>query len=54
MDAALTKAGIKHKFVRYKDRGHMRLTEDVINEMLSFIDDVEGSKPAATSAGRGR
>ncbi|HEY7285447.1 MAG TPA: alpha/beta hydrolase fold domain-containing protein [Vicinamibacterales bacterium] len=42
MTAALAKAGIKHKFVRYKDRGHMRLTDEVVNEMLAFIGDVEG------------
>jgi dipeptidyl aminopeptidase/acylaminoacyl peptidase len=42
MVAALAKAGIRHKFVRYKDRGHMRLTDEVVNEMLAFIGDVEG------------
>jgi dipeptidyl aminopeptidase/acylaminoacyl peptidase len=41
MAAALQKAGITHKFVRYKDRGHMRLTDEVVNEMLAFIADVE-------------
>lgn len=42
MVAALTKAGIKHKFVRYKDRGHMRLTDEVVTEMLAFFGDIEG------------
>lgn len=42
MVAALTKAGIKHKFVRFKDRGHMRLTDEVVNEMLAFIGHIEG------------
>jgi len=42
MAAALAKAGITHKFVRYKDRGHMRLIDDVVREMLAFIADVEG------------
>jgi dipeptidyl aminopeptidase/acylaminoacyl peptidase len=42
MAAALAKAGIKRKFVRYKDRGHMRLTGEVVSEMLAFIADVEG------------
>src|SRR5262245_52381504 len=37
MAAALAKAGIKHKFVRYKDRGHMRLIDEVVKEMLAFI-----------------
>lgn len=48
MAAALEKAGIKHKFVRYKDRGHMRLTDEVVNETLAFIADVEG-RPAKES-----
>lgn len=42
MVAALAKAGIKHTFVRYKDRGHMRLTDEVVNEMLAFIGNIEG------------
>jgi dipeptidyl aminopeptidase/acylaminoacyl peptidase len=42
MAAALAKAGLKHKFVRYKDQGHMRLTDEVVNEMLAFIADIEG------------
>ena len=41
MVAALKKAGVKHKFVHYKDRGHMRLTDEVVKEMLDFIADVE-------------
>jgi alpha-L-fucosidase 2 len=41
MVAALTKAGVKHKFVHYKDRGHMRLTDEVVKEMLDFIADLE-------------
>jgi acetyl esterase/lipase len=41
MVAALKKAGIKHKLVHYKDRGHMRLTDEVVKEMLDFIADVE-------------
>jgi dipeptidyl aminopeptidase/acylaminoacyl peptidase len=41
MVAALEKAGIKHKFVHYKDQGHMRLTDGVIKEMLDFIADIE-------------
>jgi dipeptidyl aminopeptidase/acylaminoacyl peptidase len=44
MAAALARAGIAHKFVRYKDRGHMRLTDEVVNEMLAFIADVEGAQ----------
>jgi dipeptidyl aminopeptidase/acylaminoacyl peptidase len=41
MVAALRKAGVKHKFVHYKDRGHMRLTDEVVKEMLDFIADIE-------------
>ena len=41
MVAALATAGVTHKFVRYKDRGHMRLTDEVLKEMLTFIADVE-------------
>jgi len=38
------KAGVKHKFVHYKDQGHMRLTDQVVKEMLDFIADVETIK----------
>ena len=41
MAAALAKSGVRHKFVRYKDRGHMRLTDEVLKEMLAFIAEVE-------------
>ena len=41
MVAALKKAGVKHKFVHYKDRGHMRLTDEVVKGMLDFIADIE-------------
>jgi len=41
MVAALKKAGVKHKVVHYKDRGHMRLTDEVVKEMLDFIADIE-------------
>ena len=44
MVAALKKAGVKHKFVHYKDQGHMRLTDQVVKEMLDFIADVETIK----------
>ena len=41
MVAALAKADVPHKFVRYKDRGHMRLTDEVLKEMLTFIAEFE-------------
>ncbi len=37
----LERAGIPHEFVHYTDAGHMRITEDVIQETLSFIEDLE-------------
>jgi acetyl esterase/lipase len=41
MVAALERAGVKHRFVHYKDQGHMRLTDQVVKEMLDFIADIE-------------
>ena len=37
MVAALRRAGIRYEFVHYADRGHMRLTDEVIREMLTFM-----------------
>ncbi|MBI3264949.1 MAG: prolyl oligopeptidase family serine peptidase [Acidobacteria bacterium] len=34
---ALGAAKIQHKFVRYKDRGHMGLTDEVLQEARAFI-----------------
>ena len=45
MVAALESAGVRHEFVHYQDRGHMRLTDEVIREMLSFIEELELDKP---------
>jgi acetyl esterase len=39
---ALAAAGIQHRFVHYTDRGHMRITEQVIEETLAFIAELEG------------
>lgn len=41
MVAALQAAGIQHRFVHYTDAGHMRITQDVIQETLAFIEEVE-------------
>jgi acetyl esterase/lipase len=41
MDKALTAAGIPHRFVHYKDRGHMGLTEEILRDARAFIDDLE-------------
>ena len=38
MDRALTAAGVYHKFIHYKDRGHMAFTDDAIKEALAFIE----------------
>ena len=40
MDTALTQAGAPHRFLRYRDRGHMFITDDVISESRSFIADI--------------
>jgi alpha-L-fucosidase 2 len=44
MAAAVKKAGIVTRFVRYKDRGHMGITDEVIQEARAFIAEVERQK----------
>lgn len=39
---ALQEAGVHHRFIHYTDRGHMRITQEVIEETLAFIAEVEG------------
>ena len=41
MVAAMETANAPHRFVHYADRGHMRVTDEVIAETLAFIADVE-------------
>lgn len=41
MTAALEKAKAPHRFVHYKDKGHMGITDDVIKETLAFIGETE-------------
>ena len=41
MVQALDDAGVYHRFVHYADRGHMAMTDEVIQETLAFIADVE-------------
>ena len=41
MVQALDDAGVYHRFVHYVDRGHMAMTDEVIQETLAFIADVE-------------
>lgn len=38
MDAALSDAGASHRFVRYRDKGHMFITDEVITQARKFID----------------
>lgn len=40
--AALEDGGVHHRFVHYEDRGHMSVTDEVIEHTLSFIAEVEG------------
>ena len=39
MVATLKKLAVTHRFVHYKDKGHVGITEDVIKESLAFIDE---------------
>ncbi len=41
MAAALAAGNIQHRFVHYTDRGHMRITDEVIAETRAFIEEVE-------------
>jgi dipeptidyl aminopeptidase/acylaminoacyl peptidase len=41
MVKALERAGAHHRFVHYKDRGHMGLTDEVLKEARAFIAEVE-------------
>ena len=43
MVAAMETANAPYQFVHYTDRGHMRVTDEVISETLAFIADLEGS-----------
>jgi acetyl esterase/lipase len=38
MEAELRRAGAPHRFVRYQDRGHMFITDEVIAHSRAFID----------------
>ena len=38
---ALDDAGVQHRFVHYTDRGHMRITGEVVEETLAFIAELE-------------
>ena len=42
MVAALEEVNAPHKFLHYKDRGHMFITNDLIEESLKFIAEWSG------------
>ena len=44
MAAALDAANVLHRFVHYEDRGHMSVTDEVIEHTLAFIVEVEGRR----------
>ena len=41
MDAALTEGHVMHKFIHYKDRGHMAFTDEAFAEAQNFIHSLE-------------
>ena len=41
MGEALAKSSSVHEFVHYTDRGHMRMTEEVVDAALQFIKKVQ-------------
>ena len=44
MAAALKAANVLHRFVHYEDRGHMSVTDEVIEHTLAFIAEVEARR----------
>lgn len=44
MTEALKAANVFHRFIRYEDRGHMSVTDEVIEHTLAFIAEVEGRR----------
>lgn len=44
MVEVLTKAKASHRFVHYKDKGHMGITKDIIQDALAFIEEVSPKK----------
>src|SRR5262249_23358958 len=43
MVRTLDKAKVRHRFVHYKDKGHIAITDDVIRETRAFIDEISSS-----------
>ena len=50
MAKALAAASVHHRFVHYKDRGHMGLTDEVLQEALAFITEVERKSASLLSS----
>jgi acetyl esterase/lipase len=44
MVQALEKAKVRHRFVHYKDKGHVSITDDVIKEARAFIEEINQQK----------
>jgi acetyl esterase/lipase len=44
MTEALKAANVFHRFVHYEDRGHMSVTDEVMEHTLAFIAEVEGRR----------
>jgi acetyl esterase len=44
MVKALEEAKARHRFVHYKDKGHISITDDVIREARAFVEEVAGKK----------
>ena len=44
MAAALKAANVFHRFIHYEDRGHMSVTDEVIEHTLAFIAEVEARR----------
>ena len=44
MVKALEKAKVRHRFVHYKDKGHISITDDVIREARAFVEEIGGGK----------
>jgi alpha-L-fucosidase 2 len=44
MVKVLEKAKVRHRFVHYKDKGHVSITNDVIRETRAFVEEIGGTK----------
>src|SRR5262245_24815231 len=44
MVKVLEKAKVRHRFVHYKDKGHVSITDDVIREARDFVKEIGGER----------